>query len=63
MKCTFCNKKIIFDTLSEYCKCGKLSCLDCRYPNHECDYNYHEQARKRIKHENPKIEPTKLVKI
>ena len=44
------------------CNCEKIYCLKCRYPHvHNCQYV--NDNKKKIKKNNPKIEPMKIDKI
>ena len=60
-KCNHCLKKL--KLLDEFkCKCGKIYCLNCRYPHvHNCQLK--NINKNKIKEENPKIEPMKIEKI
>lgn len=60
-KCSHCFKKM--KILDEFkCNCEKIYCLKCRYPHvHNCQYV--NDNKKKIKKDNPKIEPMKIDKI
>lgn len=54
MRCQYkeCKRKII----NIECKCGKLFCRQHRLPfDHECQFNYKNEHKNKIKIQNPKI--------
>jgi len=61
-KCWNCKKKmgiIVFK-----CKCEKVFCAKCRYPEvHKCDYDYKSEGRKKIKDDNPIVKGEKINRI
>ena len=58
----FCNCKLKITDIE--CRCEFKYCMKHRMPeNHECNVNYKENARKKIKRENPLIVNQKINKI
>lgn len=61
-KCFTCTKKIGISGFK--CKCGFSFCKSHRLPeDHECDYNFKEEALKKLAKENPTVIASKLEKI
>ena len=60
-KCEFCNKKVL---LFNTCKCEKNFCMKHHHPeDHNCNYNFKEEYKKKLIELNPIIKNDKLVKI
>lgn len=57
--CFTCKKKKMMNLL---CKCNHYFCMRHLH-NHNCSFNYREDAKSRIYRENPIITPTKLPTI
>jgi len=61
MKCPICRKK---SHLTFKCKCGGEYCIKHRYPEeHKCTYDRRKEDIEKLKKDNPKIIPEKLIKI
>lgn len=57
-RCSKCRRKTL---LLSTCKCTKVVCISCRYPQeHECTFDYTEEGKKSIEKNNPQINGTKL---
>jgi len=61
-KCFACPKKV--GSLGHQCKCGFTFCKSHRLPeDHECTYNFREEAAKKLAKENPLVVAAKMEKI
>ena len=61
-KCFSCTKKV--GSLGYKCKCGLTYCRNHRLPeDHECDYDFKQDAIKKLTKENPTVIASKLAKI
>jgi hypothetical protein len=58
MRCEYCGRKtlLLYD-----CKCDKKLCFNCR--DHECDFDYKSEGKKKLEKENPKVVAEKITKI
>lgn len=46
------------------CKCHKVVCITCRYPeDHKCIFDYHQEEKQKLTKENPTVVAEKLEKI
>ena len=58
-RCAMCKKKV--GLLGFECKCGKLLCSNHRTAEeHECDYDYRTEGKKRLAEANPVIAFSKI---
>ncbi len=61
-KCYICPKKT--GSLGHQCKCGFTYCKSHRLPeDHECSFNFREEAAKKLAKENPLVVASKIAKI
>jgi len=61
-KCFFCNKKI--GMMGFDCKCNKVFCIKCRYPEvHNCTFNHKDNERDILKNKLIKVVGEKVEKI
>lgn len=61
-KCFVCPKKT--GALAYQCKCGFTYCKSHRLPeDHDCEFNFKQEAAKKLAKENPTIVASKLDKI
>lgn len=61
-KCFACPKKV--GAIGHQCKCGFTFCKSHRLPeDHECTYNFREEAAKKLAKENPLVVAAKMEKI
>lgn len=63
-RCPFegCRKRLTLTDIT--CKCKQKFCMKHRYPeDHECNYDYKSEARKKLKRENFVVSGTKVEKI
>lgn len=61
-KCFMCPKKV--GTFGMKCKCGYTYCKSHRLPeDHECSFNFREEAVKKLTKENPTVVASKLERI
>lgn len=59
--CQNCKRK---SPLNLTCKCHKVVCIECRYPDeHGCTYDYKKEAEEKIRKENPVVTGEKLDKV
>ena len=61
MPCSKCHKRtiIVFN-----CKCGKIFCSRCKYPeDHDCTFDYKAAEKERLRINNPKVINNKIDKI
>ena len=57
-----CDKKLGLTAYS--CRCGGYFCpLHMPSKEHDCHFDYREQAKKDIRNNNPKVEAEKIVKF
>ena len=62
-RCAHCKAKI--KGMVNTCECDKKQlCLKCRLPeNHECDYDFHTEQKKRLEKTLIKVENEKIIAI
>jgi AN1-type zinc finger protein 5/6 len=61
-RCTVCKKKV--GLLGFECKCGKLLCTSHRQAEeHQCDYDYRTEGKKRLADANPLVAFSKIDSI
>ncbi len=60
-KCIVCNKRLAL--LPFKCKCGVVTCVKHKWPEHECTFDYRAEGLERLKKDNPRIASEKLVRI
>jgi hypothetical protein len=60
INCEICNKKTL---IIINCKCGKKTCIECRNPRHECNYDFKNDAKIKLAKENVKVVADKIIKI
>jgi hypothetical protein len=61
-RCAVCNKKV--GLLGFECKCGRLLCTSHRQAEeHQCDYDYRSEGKKRLEAANPLVTFPKLGSI
>ena len=61
MSCDKCRKKTI---ITFNCRCEKIFCSKCRYPEvHGCTYDYKTAGKDKIKINNPLVINNKIDKI
>lgn len=59
--CIQCKKKSL---LNMKCKCDKMVCMTCRYPDkHGCSFDYTKEQQKKLEKENPVVSGEKLQKV
>jgi len=59
--CQTCRRKTL---MVVKCKCEKIVCFDCRYPEgHSCTFDYKKEARQQLTEKNPVIKGQKLDKV
>jgi|694.fasta_scaffold152436_5 hypothetical protein len=59
--CEHCRRKT---PLKVTCKCTKVLCFGCRYPEeHQCTFDYKKEGEEYLKKINPTILTEKLDKI
>lgn len=59
--CSQCKRKY---PLNMKCKCEKVVCLNCRYPeSHDCSFDYQKVNQEKIKKDNPVVTSEKLAKV
>ena len=59
MKCSICKKKIPL-VFRFKCKCEKCFCSKHRFPNHTCEFDYHNDQKEKLETENKVIKPKKV---
>ena len=59
--CFNCKKKL--KIINFKCKCNHIFCEKCKYPYHNCSFNYQEEYKKKLIMQNPKITNDKINKI
>ena len=60
-RCFKCNKKLSLGQQGMNCKCGNQYCSLCRYPeSHECEFDFREDAKKKLKDQLVKVSGDKL---
>lgn len=66
VKCNLekCNKRVS-DLLPQlFCKCKKIFCKNhIFFTEHDCNFNFYEENKIKIKSENKKIFKEKIIKI
>lgn len=62
-RCAHCKAKI--KGMVNTCECSKKQlCLKCRLPeNHECDYDFHAEQKKRLEKTLVKVVNEKIIAI
>ncbi len=60
-RCLVCNKRLFL--LPFVCKCGVRTCGQHKWPEHECTYDYHAEARERLRKDNPQVIADRLNRI
>lgn len=59
--CVKCKRK---SPLNMMCKCQKIVCISCRYPElHDCSFDFQKEGQEKLMKENPLIQCEKLEKI
>ena len=59
--CQNCKRKTL---MKVECRCKLVVCFNCRDPElHQCNFDYHNEAKEKIKKDNPAIIAEKIVKI
>lgn len=59
--CQHCKRKTLMKVV---CKCKMVVCFNCRDPEfHECNFDYHAEAKEKLKKDNPSVIAEKMVKI
>lgn len=61
-RCFNCNKKV---GLMDYtCKCDKIFCIKCRYPEiHNCNFDHKTYEKNQLKENLPKVVGEKIIKL
>jgi hypothetical protein len=61
-RCPCCNKKL--GLISFTCRCGENFCAEHRYSDtHNCNYDFHEEAKRKLSLDMPKVVGEKLNKL
>lgn len=61
--CDLCKRKNMITRMTK-CKCEKLFCFRCRYPeDHKCSFDYHKDYKQKAETTMVKVESKKLDKI
>lgn len=59
--CQHCKRKTLMKIT---CKCSKVVCFNCRYPEiHDCKFDYQKEAKECLTKNNPIVVSEKLDKI
>lgn len=60
-RCPECKRRLRLLTVT--CKCGLVTCIKCRWPDHNCDFDFQKEAKEQLKKENPVVAPKKITPI
>ena len=60
-RCFECNKRLNFLPIT--CKCGVVTCIQHKWPDHNCTHDYRAEAQKQLTKENPVVIAEKLNRI
>ena len=60
-RCFECNKRL--NLLPITCKCGVVTCIQHKWPDHDCTYDYRAEATEHLIKNNPVVVATKLNRI
>jgi len=60
-RCLVCNKKL--GMMPFPCKCGVVTCIKHKWPEHQCTYDFRAEARKQLIRENPVVVAEKITRF
>lgn len=62
-RCSECNKRLNITNIYD-CRCGKIFCSQHRYSEvHRCSYDYKNEGRRILEHQNPLVTAEKINRI
>ncbi len=60
-RCFACKKRL--GLIPVACKCGMVTCIQHKWPDHHCTYDYHAEAVERLTKDNPPVIAEKITRI
>jgi hypothetical protein len=60
-RCFACKKRL--GLIPFTCKCGVLTCIQHKWPDHHCTYDFHAEAVERLTKDNPPVIAEKITRI